>query len=61
MIVARKDHIKPWNLPVSHTTCFGTLTEADGGKLVSRSVTFFRLQHWAKFAATFRPAALAGR
>lgn len=61
LFVGEKVNIKPWNLPVSHTTCFGTLTEAETGKLVSRSVTFFRLQHWAKFAATFRPVAPAQR
>ncbi len=61
LFVGEKVNIKPWNLPVSHTTCFGTLTEADSGKLVSRSVTFFRLQHWAKFAATFRPVTAAER
>ena len=54
--VGEKVNIWPWNLPVSHTTCFGTLVEAETGKLVSRSVTHFRLRTLPAFLASFRLA-----
>ena len=50
----QKRNIKPWNLPVSHTTCYGELTEAKSGKLVSRSVTYFRLKTLPSFLWSFR-------
>jgi hypothetical protein len=52
--VGEKVNIRPWNLPVSHTTCFGTLTEAATGKLVSKSVTHFRMRTMPEFAASLR-------
>jgi hypothetical protein len=52
--VGEKVNIKPWNLPVSHTTCFGRLTEATTGKLVGTSVTFFKLLDSAKFMGSLR-------
>ncbi len=39
-----KENLRPWNLLVSHTTCFGTVTEVRTGRLVSRGVTFFRFR-----------------
>jgi len=54
--VGEKVNILPWNLPVSHTTCFGTLVEKKTGKLVSRSVVFFRLWRTPRFFASFRLA-----
>lgn len=54
--VGEKVNIKPWNLPVSHTTCYGVLTEVRTGKLVSRSVTHFRLLTAPAFLASFRLA-----
>jgi hypothetical protein len=54
--VGEKVNIRPWNLPVSHTTCFGTLTEAATGRLVSRSVTHFRMHTTPAFLASFRLA-----
>lgn len=50
--VGEKVNIRPWNLPVSHTTCFGTLT--CDGILVSRSVTHFRLASLPRFLFSFR-------
>lgn len=52
--VGEKVNIQLWNLPVSHTTCFGALKEADTGRLVSRSVTHFHLLTAPRFLATFR-------
>ncbi len=54
--VGEKVNIRPWNLPVSHTTCFGTLTEVDSGKLVSKSVTHFRMRTVPEFATSLRLA-----
>ena len=53
--VGEKVNIKPWNLPVSHTTCYGVLTEKETGRLVSRSVTHFRLDTALDFVLSFRP------
>ncbi len=54
--VGEKVNIRPWNLPFSHTTCFGVLTEAETGRLVSRSVTHFRLRSAPAFLASLRLA-----
>ncbi|MFP4475027.1 MAG: hypothetical protein ACLFOY_05670 [Desulfatibacillaceae bacterium] len=54
--VGEKVNIMPWNLPVSHTTCFGTIKEVEGGRLVSRSVTYFKLWRTPQFMASFRLA-----
>ncbi len=53
--VGEKVNILPWNLPTSHTTCFGTLTDASG-QLLSRSLTFFRLRTAPAFLASFKLA-----
>ncbi len=52
--IGEKVNIKPWNLPVSHTTCYGTLTETETKKLVSRSLTFFKLRTAPSFISSFR-------
>ncbi len=55
----QKVNVRPWNLPFSHTTCFGTLVEADTERLVSRSVTHFRLRTMPAFLASWRPVLAA--
>ena len=52
--VGEKVNILPWNLPTSHTTCFGVVTEKETGKLISRSVTYFRLATAPSFLASLR-------
>ena len=52
--VGEKVNIRPWNLLFSHTTCFGTLKETESGKLVSRSVTYFRIHKTPIFLASLR-------
>jgi hypothetical protein len=52
--LGEKVNIQLWNLPVSHTTCFGVVTEADTGRLVSRSVTHFLLETAPVFINSFR-------
>jgi hypothetical protein len=54
--VGEKVNIQPWNLPVSHTTCYGVLTEVKTGKLVSKSVTHFRFATAPAFIASLRLA-----
>jgi hypothetical protein len=54
--VGEKVNIKLWNLPVSHTTCFGRMTEVETGKLVSTSVTHFRMRTLPAFLLSFRLA-----
>ncbi len=52
--VGDKVDIRPWNLPVSHTTCHGTLTDLATGKLISTSVTKFRLRTLPSFLTSLR-------
>jgi hypothetical protein len=49
-----KVNVRPWNLPVSHTTCFGVLVDVKSGALASRSVTHFRLRSIPAFLGSFR-------
>lgn len=50
----KKVNIKPWNLPTSHTTCFGTVVEEGTGKLVSTSTTFFKFKRIPSFLLSLR-------
>lgn len=52
--VGEKVNIRWWNLPVSHTTCFGRITEAATGRLVSTAVVFFRLRTIPRFLLSSR-------
>ncbi len=52
--VGEKVNIRPWNLPFSHTTCFGRVTEAGTGRLVSTSTTIFELESLPGFLLSFR-------
>ena len=54
--VGEKVHIRPWNLPWSHTTCYGRLVRSDTGELVSTSVTHFRWRSIPAFLASLRLA-----
>lgn len=54
VFTGEKVNIKPWNLPVSHTTCFGTVVEKDTNKLISRSVVFFKYSTIPAFLLSFR-------
>ena len=49
-----KSNLRPWNLAVTHTTCFGTLVELGSGKLVSTSVTEFKLRDLPRFVCSLR-------
>ncbi len=52
--IGEKVNIQLWNWPVSHTTCFGRTTEVPSGRLVSTSVTYFRILRTLEFARSFR-------
>ncbi len=52
--VGEKVNIRAWNLPVSHTTCFGTVTRISDGRLVSRAVVHFRLRTLPAFLGSLR-------
>jgi len=52
--LGEKVNIKPWNLPFSHTTCFGTVVEEETGKLVSRSITHFKVSMSFSFLSSLR-------
>lgn len=52
--VGEKQQIYPWNLPYSHTTCFGEVKNLRTGKVVSKSVTHFDLNDLPEFLGTFQ-------
>ena len=54
--VGEKANIRLWNLPRSHTTCFGRLFLLGTGELVSTSVTHFRIRSLPRFLASARLA-----
>jgi hypothetical protein len=54
--VGEKVNIHLWNLPWSHTTCFGRLILQGTGELVSTSVTHFRIRSLPRFIASVRLA-----
>ena len=56
LYVGEKVEIRPWNLHRTHTTCYGTLSEHDTGRIVSRSITYFRLASAPKFLLSLRLA-----
>ena len=55
-----KRDIHAWNLPVSHTTCYGRLVDTESGELVSTSVTYFKMNTMIDFLSSlrFEPAAV---
>lgn len=54
--LGEKVDIHLWNLPRSHTTCFGRLFLLGTGELVSTSVTHFRIRSLPRFLASVRLA-----
>lgn len=51
-----KRDIRPWNLHRTHTTCYGTISEAQTGEPLSDSVTYFDLKQLPRFLLSLRPA-----
>ena len=54
--VGEKVDIRPWNLYYTHTTCYGTITEMETGKEISKSIVYFRLLAAPAFLMSFRLA-----
>ena len=52
--LGEKVDLRPWNLHVTHTTCYGRITEVDSGALVSTSVVRFWLTGLPGFLASLR-------
>lgn len=51
--VGEKVNIRPWNFLTSHTTCFGTIVD-ENEKLVSRSISYFKLFSIFSFLSSFK-------
>ena len=52
--VGEKVDIRPWNLPRTHTTCYGTISDLDSGREISRSIVYFRMGSIPAFLQSFR-------
>jgi NAD(P)-dependent dehydrogenase (short-subunit alcohol dehydrogenase family) len=52
--VGEKQQIYPWNLPYSHTTCFGEVKNLRTGKVISKSITHFDMHDMPEFLGTFK-------
>lgn len=52
--VGEKNQIYPWNLPYSHTTCFGEVTNLRTKQVISHSVTHFDLNTLSEFLGTLQ-------
>ena len=52
--VGEKRQIYPWNLPYSHTTCFGVVKEKKSGKVISNSITHFQLEDLPEFVKSLK-------
>ena len=54
IFIGEKRNIYPWNLPYSHTCCFGELRLKESNELVSTSITHFRLDTLPEFLSSFQ-------
>lgn len=52
--IGEKVNILPWNLHRSHTTCYGTITDLESGRDISRSIVYFHLSTMLDFLRSFR-------
>jgi short-subunit dehydrogenase len=52
--IGEKRNIYPWNLPYSHTCCFGELRLKGSDKIISKSITHFRLDTLPEFLSSFQ-------
>ncbi len=51
--IGEKREIYPWNLPYSHTCCFGELRKAGEDKIISKSITHFHWDTLPEFLGSF--------
>lgn len=47
---------KPWKLPKTHTTCYGTVKRKDTDTVISHSITYFTFNRLPEFLLSFRLA-----
>lgn len=52
--VGEKTQIYPWNLPYSHTTCFGEIKRNSDGLVISKSITHFDMNTMPEFLSSFQ-------
>jgi hypothetical protein len=52
--VGEKVNIRPWNLHRTHTTCYGTITNLETGKDISKSILYFKLDTVPAFIKSVR-------
>ena len=52
--VGEKVDLRPWNLHVTHTTCYGTITDKETGEQISKSILHFRFHTIPAFMMSFR-------
>ncbi len=52
--LGEKVGIRPWTIYPAHTTCYGTISEADTGREISKSVVYFKLSSLPSFLMSFR-------
>ena len=53
----RKKNLRPWNLHITHTTCYGEIWRVFGGEwkdLLSQSIMHFKLEAISSFVRSFR-------
>lgn len=52
--IGEKINIWPWNLHKTHVTCYGTVTNLDTGKDISKSTVYFPYREMIPFIFSFR-------
>ncbi len=52
--LGEKSQIYPWNLPYSHTTCFGVVKEKATNQVISNSITHFQLEDLPEFIRSLK-------
>ena len=54
--IGEKVNIRPWNLHRTHTTCYGTITNLNSEREISKSILYFRLNTVPAFLSSIRLA-----
>lgn len=54
LFIGEKRNIYPWNLPISHTTCYGEVIEKESGTIISKSITHFHMDTLFEFLGSVR-------
>lgn len=54
LYVGEKRNLWPWNLYITHVTCYGVITDLTTGKTISESVIYFPYRETPAFLLSFR-------